>query len=193
MTINPDNKFYPFSDQNYNEIVTLLKAKGTRKQVSPGEAILTEGAQCNFFFYIESGCFRAYRYVNEKEVNIGFSFKGDLDTCPYSFINDTPSLDIIEALTSSSVIVIQKYHLTELQSSNPLASKFINFMLSSYIETLISRALEFKTLNAEEIYLKMLKRQPKELSNVPLKQLASYIGITPERLSRIRKKHAKLI
>lgn len=188
MTINPDNKFYPFSNQNYNDIVTLLKSKGIRKKVNPGEAILTKGAPCNFFFYIEYGCFRAYRYVDEKEVNTGFSFKGDLDTCPYSFINDLPSLDIIEALTYSSIIVIGKSHLSELEKSNHLVPKFVKFMLSSYIETLINRTIELKALNAEEIYLKMMKRQPQELSNVPLKHLASYLGITPERLSRIRKK-----
>lgn len=191
MTINPDNKFYPFYKGTYNEIVTLLNAKGIRKKVNAGEAILKENGPCDFFFYVEFGCFRAYRYVEEREVNIGFSFKGDLDTCPYSFINDLPSLDIIEALTYSSVLVINKSHLSELEKCNPLVTKFVNYMLSSYIETLINRTLEFKALNAEEIYLKTLERQPQELSNVPLKHLASYLGITPERLSRIRKKHEK--
>ncbi len=193
MTINPNNKFYPFSNQNYNDIVTLLNAKGNRRKVNPGEAIINEGELCNFFFYIEYGCFRAYRYIDEEEVTIGFSFKGDLDTCPYSFINDLPSIDVIEALTYSSVLVIRKSYLSELEKVNPLVTKFVNFMLSSYIETLICRALEFKTLNAEEIYLKMLRLQPQELANIPLKHLASYLGITPERLSRIRRKHPKLI
>lgn len=192
MPINPDNKFYPFSKNNYNDIVTLLIKQGTRKKIYAGEVILKEGAPCDFFFYVEYGCFRAYRYANETEVNIGFSFKGDLDTCPYSFINDLPGIDIIEAVTSSSVIVIKKSHLTELEKVNPVAKQFVYFMLSSYIETLINRALEYKTLNAEEIYLKMLNQQPQELSKVPLRHLASYIGITPERLSRIRKKHSKL-
>lgn len=187
MTINPDNQFYLFSNRDYNDIVTILKAKGKRKKLSKGEIIIQEGAPCDFFFYIEYGCFRAFRYLDEKEVNIGFSFKGDLDTCPYAFINDLPSFDIIEALTESSVIVIYKTDLSELENRNPLVKNFVNYMLSSYIETLINRALEFKALTAEEIYLKMLKRQPLELSNIPLKHLASYLGITPERLSRIRK------
>ncbi len=190
-TINPDNKFYPFSNGNYKDIVTLLSAKGIRKKVNAGEAILKESEPCDFFFYVEFGCFRAYRYIDEREVNIGFSFKGDLDTCPYSFINDLPSLDIIEALTYSSVLVIHKSHLSELEKCNPLVTKFLNYMLSSYIETLINRTLEFKALTAEVIYLKTLERQPQELSNVPLKHLASYLGITPERLSRIRKKYEK--
>ncbi|MBC7124498.1 MAG: Crp/Fnr family transcriptional regulator, partial [Bacteroidales bacterium] len=105
---------------------------------------------------------------------------------------DLPSRDVIEALTDSSVIVIHKTVLSELRKKNPVVENFVNFMLSSYIETLVNRALEFKTLTAEEIYLRLLKRQPKELSNVPLKHLASYLGISPERLSRIRKKHENL-
>lgn len=192
MAINPDNKFYPFSKNNFNDIVTLLIAKGTRKKINAGEVILREGAPCDFFYYIEYGCFRAYRYVNSEEVNIGFSFKGDLDTCPFSFFNDLPSLDIIEALTNSSVIKVQKSDLIDLERMNPLVSNFVKFMLSGYVETLVNRSLEFKTLNAEEIYLKMLNQQPQELSKIPLKHLASYIGITPESLSRIRKKHSKL-
>lgn len=187
MTINPNNQFYPFSNRSYNDIVTILKGKGQRRKLSKGDIIIQEGAYCDFFYYIEYGCFRAFRYLDEKEVTIGFSFKGDLDTCPYAFINDLPSLDIIEALTDSSVIVIHKTVLSELKKKNPVVENFVNFMLSSYIETLVTRALEFKALTAEEIYLKMLKRQPLELSNIPLKHLASYLGITPERLSRIRK------
>jgi len=192
MTINPDNQFYPFSNRAYNDIVSSLKAKGKRRKLCKGEIIIQEGVACDFFFYIEYGCFRAFRYINEKEVNIGFSFKGDLDTCPYSFMNDLPCLDIIEALTESSVIIINKTDLLELENRSPLVKNFLNFMLSSYIETLVNRALEFKSLTAEEIYLRMLRRQPEELSNIPLKHLASYLGITPERLSRIRKKHENL-
>lgn len=192
MTINPDNKFYPFLKKNFNEIVTFLVANGKKKQVKAGEVILKEGSECDFFFYIDYGCFRAYRYIGDKEVNIGFSFKGDLDTCPYSFINDLPSLDIIEALSDSSVVVITKSQLVEFERNNPLIRNFVYYMLSSYIETLINRAFDFKTLTAEEIYNGMLTRQPQELSKVPLKHLASFLGITPERLSRIRKKQAKL-
>lgn len=192
MKINPDNNFYPLSNNIYNDIVTLLLRKGKRKKLKPGEAILIEGAPCNFFFYIENGCFRAYRYIEDTEVNIGFSFKGDLDTCPYSFINNLPSRDTIEALTESIVIVIHKSELLSLEKTNTDVQKFINYMLSSYIETLVNRSLEFKALTAEDIYLKMVMRQPREISKVPLKHLASYLGITPERLSRIRKKHMKL-
>ena len=82
MTINPDNRFYPFSEKNFADIVALLIAKGKRKKVKAGETILFEGSTCDFFFYVEYGCFRACRHIEEKTVNIGFSFKGDLDTCP---------------------------------------------------------------------------------------------------------------
>lgn len=192
MSINPNNNFYPFINNAYNDIVTILVAKGKKKKIGAGEIILMEGSKCDFFYYIEYGCFRAYRCLDEKEVNIGFSFAGDLDTCPYSFINDLPSLDTIEALTDSSVVVIQKSDLIELEKINPAVRKFVNYMLSSYIETLIKRAFDFKILTAEEIYHKMLLQQPKELSHIPLKHLASFIGITPERLSRIRKNRLKL-
>ncbi len=187
MTINPDNKFYPFGIHKFDQIVNALKAKGVRKTVHTGDLILEEGANANFFFYIDSGCFRAYRFIGSKEVTVGFSFKGDLDTCPYSFINDTPSLDNIEALTPGSIIIIHKPQLLEMEKEHPEVKQFVHFMLTTYIETLINRSLEQRTLTSGEMYLKLQERQPLELSKVPLKHLASYLGITPERLSRIRK------
>jgi CRP/FNR family transcriptional regulator, anaerobic regulatory protein len=192
MSINPNNGFTPFSKTKYNEVVDKLKKEGKRKRIKAGEVILSEGMNCDFFFYVESGCFRAFRYLNEKEINIGFSFRGDLDTCPYSFINDLPSLDTIEALTESTVIIISKSQLHDLEKMNSEIKRFQYFMLSSYIETLVIRSIEFKALNADEIYRNLVERQSREILHIPLKHLASYLGITPERLSRIRKKHPSL-
>lgn len=188
MTINPNNNFFNYSITQYSDIVNELKQKGTRKKIHAKETVLKEGEPCDFFFYVIDGCFRAYRYVGENEVTIGFSFKGDLDTCPYAFINNIPSPEVIEALTDSTIIVIKKKELINFVKDDPRTGLFINYMLSNYIETIINRIIDYKTFTAEDNYYRMLSKQPVELNKVPLKYLSAYLGITPERLSRIRKK-----
>lgn len=189
MTINPDNQFYLHNPQLYSEIVNKLILRGKRINIKAKEHILFEGEECDFFFYIEEGCFRGYRTLGDQEITLGFSFKGDLDTCPFSFFNDVPSLDSIEAITDCTILKIHKCELEILKEKNSEVINFIQYMLSSYVETILNRIIEFKTFTAEENYKKLLVKQPLHISHIPLKYLSSYLGITPERLSRIRNKH----
>ena len=66
---------------------------------------------------------------------------------------------------------------------------FLQLLLTQYIETLIGRINESKVLTAETRYLHLLKRSPEQVSQLPLSHLASFLGISKERLSRIRKKY----
>ncbi|MDX1907314.1 MAG: Crp/Fnr family transcriptional regulator [Bacteroidia bacterium] len=186
MTINPNNKL----NDNPNGIIELLqslKQLGRKVQIEKGKTILTEGDEVDFVFFVEKGCFRCYRWINDEEVTIGFSFEGDIDTCPYAFINKTESTDIIEALTNCNVIKIYRGEIDELKKYQPELDGFIQGLLSHYIEVLIQRNIDLRTKNADQLYRKLYKRQPKEVAQIPLMYIASYLGISKERLSRIRK------
>ncbi|MEL6918150.1 MAG: hypothetical protein AAFO99_10525 [Bacteroidota bacterium] len=99
-----------------------------------------------------------------------------------------PSKDTIEALCPSTVIKVHKMDIESRLSKNLRIEQFTNFMLSSYVETLIGRFMELKAFTAEECYINLLKRHPKHLALVPHMYIAAYLGVTKERLSRIRKK-----
>ncbi len=186
MTINPNNKLTE-SENNFSELIQNLKELGRTASIEKGKAIITEGQKVDFVFLVEKGCFRAFRWVDNEEVTIGFSFHGDMDTCPYAFINQTPSTDTIEALTDSKVIKIYRGDIDELQRKNPELGKFTQSLLSHYIEILIQRNIDLRIKSAEELYKELHKRQPHEVAQIPLMYIASYLGITKERLSRIRK------
>ncbi|WP_203295989.1 cyclic nucleotide-binding domain-containing protein [Luteirhabdus pelagi] len=70
---------------------------------------------------------------------------------------------------------------------------FLLYMYNTYIETLVLRSIDFRVETAETRYLKLLTIQPDEVRSIPLQYVASYLGISKERLSRIRKKHSELI
>lgn len=186
MTINPNNNINN-NLNDYEELIQTLKSFGLTLKIPKGKCILTEGDVVNHIFIIEKGCFRTFRLINDDEVTIGFSFKGDIDTCPYAYINQLISTDCIESLTDSQIVKIHRSELQNLERQKPELNKFTQMLLSQYIEILIQRNIDLRVKSAEQLYQELHKRQPKEVAQIPLMYIASYLGISKERLSRIRK------
>ena len=187
MYINPNNAL--IQDPVAAAALRLMVNAGKRERVNKGALILIEGQACDFLFFVVSGAFRAFRWVEDTEVTIGFSFSGDFDTCPYAFFNNQLSTDIIEALTDAVIIRVKKSDIENLAREKPELKDFLTHLLSHYVEILVSRSIEYRILTAEKIYQNLLSRQPDEVAKIPLQHIASYLGISKERLSRIRKKH----
>lgn len=192
MYINPNNHLHSPSDSSIRRIINLLLQQGQEVVIDAGEAIIKQGQPCDFFFIVLSGCFRAYRFINDKEVITGFSFEGDIDTAPHAFITKKHSTEIIEAVTKSKVVKIYRSTMEVLKAQQPEMADFTEIMLASYIEVLIQRYMEFKTYTAEQAYHILHERQPEQVKLIPLKYIASYLGISQERLSRIRNKSLQL-
>jgi CRP-like cAMP-binding protein len=171
------------------EFLKMIETIGFRKKVSKNSTVLQEGQTCDFFFYVVNGAFRAYRFIEDIEITIGFSFKGDIDTCPSSYVNNIGSKDIIQALVNSEIIKVHKRDYLNLIRSNPKIEDKTTILLGSYIEILIQRHINHRLFTAEELYLELLKRNPIEIRKIPKSFLASYLGVSPERISRIRKKN----
>ncbi|MEM8896677.1 MAG: Crp/Fnr family transcriptional regulator [Bacteroidota bacterium] len=186
MHLNPNNEYYP----EYLQLLSRMKEIGKERVYEPSEHIMTEGGPADFMFFIEEGIFRTYRWFQDREVTSGFTFKDDADGCPYSLIHEVPSKDYIQALVPSKVIITYKRDFMTLDlPSGQSIDTFLQLLLTQYIETLIGRITESKVLTAETRYLHLLKRSPEQVSQLPLSHLASFLGISQERLSRIRKKY----
>jgi len=192
MYINPNNHLHSPSDSSIRRIINLLLQQGQEVVIDAGEAIIKQGQPCDFFFIVLSGCFRAYRYLNDKEIIIGFTFAGDVDTVPYAYISHTHSPEVIEAVVDSVAVKIYRATLQKLSDENPGLKDFVENLLASYIEVLVNRNLEMKAYTAEEVYHNLCARQPEQVRLIPLKYIASYLGISQERLSRIRNKSLQL-
>ena len=187
-----DNPSMSGSADRLREIVTLLKSVGKRVQCEAGHNILCEGGDCDFFFYVVSGTFRAFRWMNDKEVTTGFIFPGELVMCPFFLIDYEARNDIIEALSNGEIIKVFRKDFEEINRNEPDYGDFVNYMLSNYIEGLLKKLAEFKAHTAEKIYLDLIHDHSAEITVIPLKYIASYLGVSQERLSRIRKKYPHL-
>ena len=187
MYLNPKHD-HSHHKQVFQKIVAAFHEKGKQIHCQAGDTILKSGEPADYLFYVQSGIIRAYRWINDREVNIGFTFSGDIDSCPVSLLQDVPSTDTLEAITAAQVLRLPKKEFMAVLAEESDQSHLIAHLLTTYLDILLHRYIELKAFTAEELYLKLIERQAAEVPHIPLKHIASYLGISQERLSRIRKK-----
>lgn len=159
-----------------------------KKQYKRGENILETGKICRKLYFLESGFLRYFIFKNGEELTKYFTDPPYCFTVQRSLTNETPSEDTIQALEDSIIWEMNKEDAFAL-------FKYANW--STFIRKLIQEVQffteqileEVQSQTAEERYIKMVEEQSVLLSKVPLKHLASYLGIAPQSLSRIRKKY----
>lgn len=166
----------------------LFEGKFTELKVKRRQKILVAGEVCKYYNFIVEGCFRMYG-VDDKgfEHNIQFAAENDWIADIGSFYNQKPSQLNIEALEGSVTFQIAQQDLFELFNQVHKLNRIFKVMIDlKYIE-LQNRVLQNFSSTAEQRYLAFLEQYPHLKNRLPNTQIASYIGITPEFLSKIRK------
>lgn len=162
------------------------------KTVSKGTILLHQGDLCKAVFTVKKGCLKSYTTDNSgKEHILQFAPEGwdisDLD----SFLNDKPSIVCIVAIEDSEFIISNKDFLLNYESfDKPALIELNNKLLHNIIAT-NRRLIALLAASAEERYIGFTQIYPNLVQRLPLKLIASYIGITPEYLSEIRRKIAQ--
>ncbi len=159
-----------------------------RKHFYKGEVILKEGEVCKEYYFVLQGYLRTYSIKNEREVNVNFYFE-DHTACNFaSFRNNTPSQFYMIAMEDCIV-----YYGTKKETEPVLLTEVsLHALLFRFFQDLYLKEEEhsdnFKLFTPEERYKYMLANQLQYLQRIPVKYLASYLGVSRETLSRIRKK-----
>jgi CRP-like cAMP-binding protein len=156
------------------------------KTVKKNEHLLVEGDICNFGVFIAEGCIRYYYLVDGVESTGNFFFENDWYSDFESFLYAKPSLLNIEALEDCEVYIVYKNDFEKLVAEYPVFNAFLRIMMERTIKGLTGRNMAMSLLSHEERYLRFVKYCPKVVERVSLKHIASYLGIQPESLSRIR-------
>lgn len=163
---------------------SLLKSRSLRKR----QYLLQAGDISRYECFVNKGCLRTYLVDDTgQEHNVQFAIEewwiGDM----YSFLTGNPALYNIEAIEDSELLLIEKKQLDELYNKVPKFDRFFRILLQNAFANMQMRISENMSLSAEERYTRFLQRYPKFEQRLSLKQIASYLGITPESLSRIRR------
>lgn len=167
----------------------FFSSKLTRRSFKKKAKMLDMGEIENTISFIEKGIARFVipKEDIEKEITFGFCFENEFISAYDSFLLRKPSLCKIEALTAISMWSITYADLQEVYSKTVIGN--LIGRLASERLFLIKSKREQSLLNetATERYLKLFTDRPKLIKEIPLKYIASYIGVTPQALSRIRK------
>jgi len=158
------------------------------KKIKKKEVLLSEGAICRYIWFINRGLIRDYFHRDGLEVTAGFFKEGEFITNYESFISQKPSKVYIDALEDSELLAIGYDSLQYLYSSSKTwerAGRLIaeqRFLISEQKKDgLLSNSPDLQ-------YLSLVQEQPDIVQRVPQYYIASWLGVSPEHLSRIRKK-----
>lgn len=193
MLISKDNilrsvfdRLVQLPDEEWTEMSTCVIQRNFKK----GEFLCRIGQVEQYLSVIESGTCRGFYNKGGEEVSVAFMFKSDYVSAYYSFLTQRPSLMAIQALSSVRVFSIHKTDLDNLCNNYKNAERLGRLNAERIYRRKEEREISLLTMSAKERYLELINRNPQLLQQIPLKYIASYLGIQPESLSRIRKQLA---
>lgn len=144
----------------------------------------------NHISFIESGVVRLYipKENPDKEITFGFSFEDQFISAYDSFLTQKPSLYQLQTLTETSLLSISYKDLQEVYKTTQIGNLIGRLTAERLFLIKSKREQNLLNLTAEERYLKLFKERPELIKIIPLKYISSYIGVTAQALSRIRKR-----
>lgn len=175
------SKYISLTEDEKNALLSLNIFRTVKK----GTILLKEGQYSNESFFVLKGCIRTYYMIDGEEKTTAFYTEMDAFT-PSCVISQTPSDYFISCVEDSILTISNADMEAEVNSKFP---KF-ELMCRKLSEELLAKQRidfdEFKTSSPEERYLNLLQKRPDLIQRVPQHQLASYLGIKPQSLSRLR-------
>lgn len=179
-------KFFDHYARLPDNVMDELVAGFERRTIRKGEFLLSQGQVCDKLFFVEKGCLRLYYIANEVEITVWFSFENHSAIELSSFLSGAPSDYFLEAIEETEILSLHKSELLSLCDQMPVLEKTMRRFWEDVIQNLLTRFTALQKDSAEKRYLSLMN-QPGYLQRIPQKYLASYIGVTPTSLSRIRR------
>lgn len=172
-----------------DENIETLKPFFTPKKLRKRQYVLNAGDVCQYITFVEKGLLRSFTVDDEgNEHVVQFAIEGWWISDVGSFISGKEALYNIEALEDSELLNLTRQSMEELLDRLPVMERFFRILMQNNIVALQRRAVAYMSLSAEEKYLKLLEVAPDIMTRASQQHIASYLSITPETLSRVRKK-----
>jgi CRP-like cAMP-binding protein len=173
------------NDDEFKRFIKPFRVATVQKK----EYLLREGEVCNFEAFVNKGCFKVY-HLDDKGVEqvVYFAAENWWITDIDSFIHQTPSQLSIQALENSEILLIQKADKEKLYEDMPKVEKLFRIMTQKTHVALQRRMIDTLSKTADQRYLEFLHRYPEIASRLTNIQIAAYLGVSHEFVSKIRKK-----
>lgn len=174
------------------EDIKIIAKAHQKVNLTKGSFLLKDGAIANEYFLLEKGLVRAFVHdYDNNEITTEFFVENEIVIVPASLFQRIPSQEIVQTLTDCILWKIDFDKFQHLFHSVPGFSEWGRLWFTTQVFSLKQKSLDIVTETATTRYLKLLKEKPQIIQNAPLKQIASFLGITDTSLSRIRKELLK--
>ena len=177
-------KFRSKNQEAFNELYAASET-GTAKK---GELLIPMNSICRKLFVLDSGIVKHFRYKEDgSEYITWFGFKHDVICAYTSFVTQKPSLEGVEVIEDATYIVLPRDVCYDLAAKYHEMETFFRELLEIYYITADERLFFLQALTAKQKYSYLQKHHPEFIQLLPQKELSSFLGITRETMSRIRK------
>ncbi len=184
-----------------NAIVKLTEAEKTAikrcfkpRSIPKGDFFIREHQYCNHVGFVTKGRLRIYYSdENQQEITCHFTNPNEFVTSFTSYLTRTPTKENIEAIEDVEMMVIGREEMERISNEIPKLQIWRRVIAENLYILMEKRISMLQSKSAQERYESMLHENPELILNVPLQYTASFLGITPQHLSRLRKKNGKTI
>jgi CRP/FNR family transcriptional regulator, anaerobic regulatory protein len=173
---------YPLSDECKERLASILRLKELPKK----ELLLRAGHICQHIYFIQKGLLRCFYYRNDVEISSWFMREGDVIVSVESFFYQKTSYESIQALEDCEMYYISYRELQDIYRSFPEFNFIARVLTEKYYCLSEQRLYSIRMMRASERYEYLVENHPEFLLRVSAKHIASYLGITPEMLSKIK-------
>lgn len=175
-----------------DESLIKLKQIASEKRFAKGEAIFTEGEVNNRFYVVKKGLLRFFHINDNRDYTICFAGQGGIVASLHSYFCDKPAMCSIEAVTDVTLYQFQKEKLEQLFSESAEVANWGRLIAYQELYTLERRFTYVGTGDAYSRYKAFMQMRPiEEIREIPLKHIASYLHITPQTLSKMRRRYVR--
>lgn len=169
-----------------NSLENEINGIGKKITVPKNHTLLNLNQRCDSIYFIVSGLLRGFYYKDDKEITNWFAQENEFATCFYSFIAQKPAVECIQSIDTCELIEIKYSQLQKLYLAFPETERIGRLLIENYYIKLEERFLNIQFKAAKERYEWFESNKPDVLKRASLGQIATYLGITQETLSRIR-------
>lgn len=174
------------TDEQKNQVQSYFILKKLRRK----QYLLQEGDVCKSLSFVSKGLLKSY-FLDEKgneHINM-FAFEGWWISDFNSFINQEKSVLNIDAIEETEVLMITLENYEKMMLEIPVMDRYFRILYQNSLVTKDYRLIVSNSYTAEEKYLQLVQKNPEMIKRVPYNLIASYLGLAPETVSRIRKKN----